>query len=509
MLVTAAVTGYHWYSGASFESALRMMTEDYRLAVACPTEMEAVLGFVHRSPSPGGYSPMSVRYGDDWVMQVCNGDIANDQSTDLAKVAQPTQVGAPVATGVPVPSTEATVGAKIQSTVEAPVRPSVATPHSDAAQPILSSANTPTPSPVATVVPTITPTHIPAPVLRPNLRHIKEKSYMLELINAERVQAGLKPVVLGNNVAAQLHAEASLKNCFSSHWGLDGLKPYMRYSLAGGYQSNGENGLGSDYCITASDRYRPISSVHQEIREAMGWWMDSSGHRDNILRPWHKKVNIGLAWDRYNFKAIQHFEGDYVEYDQMPTIEGGILSLSGGVKNGVIFEEGRDLGVQVYYDSPPHSLTRGQVARTYCYDLGLKIAALRAPLTGNWFYDEDAFRATYKPCPNPYDVPADADAPRSHDDAYVFWQAAYDASQTRQEKSITLPWITALEWTARGEVFSVTADLRDLLAKHGKGVYSLIVWGSIGSEDVIISQYSTFHDVAPPDTYNADNPEGE
>ena len=125
MLVTAAITGYHWYSSASFESALRMMTEDYRLAAACPTEMEAVLSFVHRSPSPDGYSPMSVRYGDDWIMQVCNGDIANDQSTDLAKVAQPTQVGAPVATGVPMPSTEATVGAKIQSTVEAPVRPSV------------------------------------------------------------------------------------------------------------------------------------------------------------------------------------------------------------------------------------------------------------------------------------------------------------------------------------------------------------------------------------------------
>ena len=55
----------------------------------------------------------------------------------------------------------------------------------------------------------------------------------------------------------------------------------------------------------------------------------------------------------------------------------------------------------------------------------------------------------------------------------------------------------------------MTADLRDLLARHGKGIYSFIVWGSIGSEDVVISQYSTFHDVAQPDTYNADNPEGE
>ena len=67
---------------------------------------------------------------------------------------------------------------------------------------------------------------------------------MLELINIAREDAGVPPVALGDNDAAQLHAESALANCFGSHWGIDGLKPYMRYSLAGGYQSNGENGLG-------------------------------------------------------------------------------------------------------------------------------------------------------------------------------------------------------------------------------------------------------------------------
>ena len=69
---------------------------------------------------------------------------------------------------------------------------------------------------------------------------------MLQLINEERVRAGVAPVVLGDNIAAQLHAESALENCFSSHWGINGLKPYMRYSLAGGYQSNAENGYGRE-----------------------------------------------------------------------------------------------------------------------------------------------------------------------------------------------------------------------------------------------------------------------
>ncbi len=244
-----------------------------------------------------------------------------------------------------------------------------------------------TPVPAFTLGPTATPapTFTPAPVPPPELRHIAEKRYMLELINAERARAGLNPVILGDNIAAQLHADAALENCFSSHWGVDGLKPYMRYSLAAGYQSNGENGSGLDYCIKASDRYQSLSSIRQEIRETMAGWMSSSGHRSNILDPSHRKVSIGLAWDRYNAELYQHFEGDYVEYDRLPTIANGSLSLSGTAKNGVRFGEPGDLGVDIYYDPPPHELTGGQVARTYCYDSGRQVASLREPLTGGYY----------------------------------------------------------------------------------------------------------------------------
>ena len=367
--------------------------------------------------------------------------------------------------------------------------------------------NTPTltitPFPTNTTIPTSTPTLIPTSetVLSPDLRHLEEKRYMLELINGERAKAGLDSVVLGDNIAAQLHAEAALENCFASHWGIDGLKPYMRYSLAGGYQSNGENGSGSDYCIEASDGYRAIQSINTEIREAMEGWMKSPGHRRNILGRWHKKVNIGLAWNRYNFLAYQHFEGDYVEYDELPSIEDDILNLSGRTKNRARFDSDRDLGIQIYYDPPPHSLSRGQVTRTYCYDGGRQIGALRKPLTGGWYYEEDEFTKSYKPCPDPYDIPADASAPRSHNESHRFWQAAYDLSQSVSEIPIVVPWITTLQWTARGESFSVRADLSDLIAQHGDGVYTILVWGKLGIEDKVISEYSIFHGITPPDTY--------
>lgn len=325
---------------------------------------------------------------------------------------------------------------------------------------------------------------------------------MLELINAARADAGLNPVVLGDNIAAQLHAENSLANCLSSHWGTDGLKPYMRYSLAGGYQSNGENGSGNDYCIKASDGYRAIVSVKNEINDAMAGWMSSPGHRSNILDPWHKKVNIGIAYDRYNAPMYQHFEGDYVEYDRMPAIDNGILSLSGKTKNGAQFREEGDLIVSVFYDPPPNDLARGQVARTYCYDNGRQLAALREPLTGGYYWPTDEFTKDYQPCPDPYDVPDDAPGPRSADEADRIWQQAYRASQSSVSQTITVPWITASKWTASGKTFAVRANISRLLRQHGDGVYSLMIWGKIAGEDVVISQYSIFHGAAPPDTYS-------
>ena len=52
-----------------------------------------------------------------------------------------------------------------------------------------------------------------------------------------------------------------------------------------------------------------------------------------------------------------------------------------------------------------------------------------------------------------------------------------------------------MEWSVKGESFSITAELSDVLEKHGNGVYSIIVWGTIDGEDVVISEHSIFHDV--------------
>ena len=172
------------------------------------------------------------------------------------------------------------------------------------AAPTATPTATPTPEPVDTPTPTVTltptptdtalptstatpvpprPTSTPAPAttldlaVPPHLRHLEYKEYMLELINAERISGGLDPVVLGDNSAAQLHAEFEIEHCFNSHWGIDGLKPYMRYTAcAGGYQSNGENGHSNTWTVRTGgatwtgDRLLP-HQIRQWARTSYGW----------------------------------------------------------------------------------------------------------------------------------------------------------------------------------------------------------------------------------------------
>ena len=325
------------------------------------------------------------------------------------------------------------------------------------------------------------------------------KSYMLELINAERTAAGLGPVTQGDNPAAQIHADNMLDGCFSSHWGLDGLKPYMRYSIAGGYQYNAENISGLSYCITGGNYV--ATSPERDVREAVDGFMQSPGHRDTILDPHNAKVNLGLAWDDYNMMVVQHFEYDYVSFEEPPAIRDGVLSFSGTALNGAGFRSADDMSVQIYYDPPPRNLAPGQVARTYCYDLGTVVAALVPPPPPGSYYTTSSYQVADIPCPDPYDVPADAPAPASYDQAHAAWRQSYLDSMSAPSTTLTVPFQSAAEWSISGDDFAVGDDIKSLLQERGPGVYTIVVWGVADGEDVVIAERSIFYQTDPPGGY--------
>ena len=325
-----------------------------------------------------------------------------------------------------------------------------------------------------------------------------EKRYMLGLINAERRDAGLDPVALGNNPAAQIHADSMLEECFSGHWGVDGLLPYMRYTLAGGYQHNSENVSGLDYCVKAADNYRGVI-IRSDLLDAMDGLMDSPGHRANILDPHHSRVNIGLAWDDYNVMLVQHFEYGYVAFEQLPSIQNGVISFSGTTLNGAALTD--NLGIRLSYDPPPRDLTRGQLASSYCYDAGDTVALLVQPLPPGYKYTSYAYQETSQPCPDPYDVRPGVPAPMSVEQAHAAWNEAYTLASSLPYVTLTVPYYVADRWDTGGDAFAVSADIESLLGKYGPGVYTVWISGEAGGDQVTISSYSIFHGIGQPAGY--------
>ena len=139
------------------------------------------------------------------------------------------------------------------------------------------------------------------------------------------------------------------------------LGPEMRYSLVSGYQRNGENVSGWDYCLTPEEkpRYRAIRSIEEKITSIMDGYMNSPGHRDNILHPWHRKVNLGFSWDTHLMWNVQQFEGDYADCNVPPMIDGTTLRVSCTTKEVLPSKAYTQV---IYYNPTPHTLTQGQIA---------------------------------------------------------------------------------------------------------------------------------------------------
>ena len=306
----------------------------------------------------------------------------------------------------------------------------------------------------------------------------------------------MAPVRVGSNRAAQTHAENALSNCYSGHWSRDGLKSYMRYSLAGGYQVSAENVSGHHYC-----RAEPVfSTIREALIASMDGLMKSPGHRRNILDSRFKVVNLGLDWDyNMNLAVVQQFEGDYVDFDILPTIEGGELSITGIALSGTGFESEGDLIVVIYWDRPPRMLTRGQLARVYKHDNGRPIVGIGPPREdGN--YPTRAYKYTNQP--HPSEISPDAPPPQSLEEAKDLFDEAKLASESREEFFADLPMMRASEWKVSGHEFDMAADIGDVVEEYGIGVYTVEVWAALHGEPLVISKYSIWHGIERPEGYD-------
>ena len=297
-------------------------------------------------------------------------------------------------------------------------------------------------------------------------------------------------MTLNNNEASQKHADAMLKHGFVGHWGLDGLMPSMRYTLAGGtnYMKENTSGVRGIRDADWGPQYRKrgwresLDEIHQGL-------LYSPGHRRNVLDKWHKKVSLGIACNKYTCSVVQSFEGDYVEFTKPPSISGaGVLTFSGRLKGGFIMSN-----VQVWYHEPPHALTLGQMDATYAYSVGQEPATfVIEPAPPGSYYSEINLLSTFYTWTggvDPYSV-----SPHAPRDSNVSKGIPLPRLQLPELKHKAVPWTIADRWEVPGASFDVKAGMAEIISDMGPGVYIVIIWGENNGEDVPLTNYAVFVD---------------
>jgi len=104
---------------------------------------------------------------------------------------------------------------------------------------------------------------------------------MLSGVNAARRRSGLPPLAPNPLLdrVSQEHAEDMLRRSYFGHWTPEGLGPSDR-ARADGYRP----GIGEN-----------IVEQRFSTQEALEAWLDSPGHRKNILDPGCREMGLGLA----------------------------------------------------------------------------------------------------------------------------------------------------------------------------------------------------------------------
>jgi uncharacterized protein YkwD len=144
------------------------------------------------------------------------------------------------------------------------------------------------PQPTGPVVTTPRPTR-PDPTTPPTTINPPNaggwRGEMLGLVHAERAKANLPPMVLCATLdrAAQAYAEDMARRNVMSHTGADGSTPFQRIQAAG-YVS-----AGRGYLAGAEN----IAQGYPSVTAVMTGWMNSAGHRTNIMAAATNHVGFG------------------------------------------------------------------------------------------------------------------------------------------------------------------------------------------------------------------------
>jgi uncharacterized protein YkwD len=210
------------------------------------------------------------------------------------------------------------------------------------------------------------------------------RANILAMINEEREVEKVKPVALDDlaTEVATKHAWDLIKGGFTSHWGRDGLKPYHRYSLAGGTEATAENVSSADSVGSTKlpDLKQDTSYLHLRLYQEKP---PNDGHRQTILLPQHTHVGIGIVVQELRLRMVELFISRYV--DVKPVVReakpGAKVAFAGKIRGNYRFNN-----IEVHYEPLPQPPDPEWLRASRSYALPKEIRQLRPKLPAPFIY---------------------------------------------------------------------------------------------------------------------------
>lgn len=136
------------------------------------------------------------------------------------------------------------------------------------------------------------------------------EKYIYDMTNKHRKAAGLPPLerVPKVDAIARHHSQDMSRRNYFSHDTPEGLDPTDRAERAGydctaDHGSHYTHGLAENIFWHSGDWY----GAERLADKIMDWWMNSPGHRQNIMNPDYDRIGVGVAIGAGAVYATQNF----------------------------------------------------------------------------------------------------------------------------------------------------------------------------------------------------------
>lgn len=298
-------------------------------------------------------------------------------------------------------------------------------------------------------------------------------------INALRIAHEAQPLTLADAGPAQTHATELASGAFASHWDRSGLAPYMRYTRDVGAGAARENVyrtvFSGEDCIPSDYDYADW------LQRALADLEASPGHQSTLLHEHATEARIGLARSCHALVLVQVLGHRQLLWTRPPELEGDMLHMEGTVDAPA--RVGSDTQVLIAWEPLPQPLSLDQLAQTGCYSLPRRI------LVGVRRARPDAeARVRIGRCAAPIDADPEYNIPTDPDQAHQ--ERSWFADSAAFTESYSVPVRRGRTWDVRIHRFRLAFDLREPLRTWGDGIYTIALWGQIGSERALLGQYA-------------------